>query len=144
MFNFLGFNVETISPCPGISLTVWDVGGQDSLRALWHQYFDNADGLVFVVDSTDQRRLIHAKAELKGIYQHDSMKRVPLVVIANKQDSHDALSAEVIADKLDLNDWSNGSYNIIPGCALTGDGLADAFKILAKMIRKRSKSLINN
>ncbi|CAF2751999.1 unnamed protein product [Rotaria sp. Silwood2] len=136
----IGFNVETISPCRGISLTVWDVGGQDHLRTLWHHYFDNVDGLVFVIDSTDRRRLLLAKAELKGIYSHDSMKNVPFVVIANKQDSKEALSAEIIAEKLDLIHWPNESYHIVPCCALTGDGLTDAFTVLAKMIRKQNKN----
>jgi ADP-ribosylation factor protein 1 len=139
-FLLQGFNVETISPCRGITLTVWDVGGQDHLRTLWHHYFDNVDGLVFVIDSTDRYRLLLSKAELKGIYQHDSMKNAPLVVIANKQDSPDALSAEAIAEKLDLNQWPNGSFHIIPCSALTGDGLTDAFTTLAKMIRKQSKN----
>jgi len=98
------------------------------------------DGLVFVVDSTDRQRFSLSKAELKGIYHHNSMKNVPLVVIANKQDNHEALSAEIIAERLDLNQWPNGLYHIIPCCALTGDGLADAFTMLAKMIRKQSKT----
>ncbi len=136
---FEGFNVETISPCRGLSLIVWDVGGQDHLRTLWHHYFDNVDGLVFVIDSTDRNRLSLSKAELKGIYQHETMKNVPFIVIANKQDSNEALSAEIITDKLELNQWPNGSYNVIPCCALTGDGLTNAFTILAKLIRKQAK-----
>jgi signal recognition particle receptor subunit beta len=68
------------------------------------------------------------------------MKNVPLVVIANKQDSPEALPAEIIAEKLDLIQWPNGSYYIIPCCALTGDGLTDGFTTLAKMIRKQCKS----
>ena len=139
MFSCQGFNVETISPCPGITLTVWDVGGQDHLRPLWHHYFDNVDGLVFVVDSSDHRRIHLARTELRGIYHHSSMENIPLVVIANKQDSPEALTSEVITDKLDLSERPNGSYRIVPCCALTGDGLTDAFTILAKMIRKQSK-----
>jgi ADP-ribosylation factor protein 1 len=131
--------VETISPCRGVSLTVWDVGGQDHLRTLWHHYFDNIDGLVFVIDSTDHQRMGLSKAELIGIYQHESMNHIPLVIIANKQDSQDALSADVIEEKLDLKKWSHGSYKIVPCCALNGDGLTDAFTVLVKLIRKRSK-----
>ncbi|CAF1090173.1 unnamed protein product [Rotaria magnacalcarata] len=136
----IGFNVETISPCRGISLTVWDVGGQDHLRTLWHHYFDNVDGLVFVIDSTDSRRLHIARAELEGIYQHDAMTHVPLIVLANKQDTDDALSAEDIAEKLNLLAWPDGSYYIIPCCALSGDGLTDAFATLAQMIRSQKKA----
>lgn len=132
--------METISPCRGISLTVWDVGGQDHLRTLWHHYFDNVDGLVFVVDSTDRRRLVTARAELEGIYQHDSMKFAPLVVLANKQDSDDALSPEEILEKLGLDRWLQDSYYIMPCCALTGAGLTDAFTTLSQMIRNQQKS----
>jgi len=134
-----GFNVETISPCRGITLTVWDVGGQDKLRALWHHYLDNIDGFVFVIDSTDHQRLGIAKAELISIYQYDSMKNVPLVVIVNKQDSPDALSADVIAEKLDLKRLTSSLHYITPCCALSGDGLTDAFSMLAKLIRKQTK-----
>ena len=136
----LGFNVETISPCRGISLTVWDVGGQDHLRTLWHHYFDNVDGLVFVIDSTDRSRLHVARAELEGIYQHESMKYVPLIILANKQDSDDAATGEYIAEKLDLLAWPEDTYYIIPCCALSGDGLTDAFTTLAQMIRIQQKS----
>jgi small GTP-binding protein len=135
-----GFNVETISPYRGLSLTVWDVGGQDHLRTLWHHYFDNVDGLVFVIDSTDNRRLHLARAELEGVYQHDSMKDIPLIVLANKQDADDALPSEHIATKLDLLAWPEGSYYIIPCCAITGDGLTEAFTTLAQMIRTHQKS----
>jgi len=41
----IGFNVETVSPCRGVSFTVWDVGGQDKLRPLWRHYFQNAEGI---------------------------------------------------------------------------------------------------
>lgn len=120
-------------------MTIWDVGGQDHLRPLWHYYYDNVDGLIFVIDSSDHDRIHLSRAELKGIYHHDSMKNVPLVVIANKQDIPNSLSTEVIIERLDLTEWSTGSYRIVPCCALTGDGLINAFESLAKMIRKRSK-----
>ncbi|KAL5541449.1 hypothetical protein UlMin_009159 [Ulmus minor] len=47
----IGFNVETVE-YKNISFTVWDVGGQDKIRPLWRHYFQNTQGLIFVVDST--------------------------------------------------------------------------------------------
>ena len=32
-------------------IQVWDVGGQKTLRTYWSNYFDNTDGLVYVIDS---------------------------------------------------------------------------------------------
>ena len=44
-------------PCCSYQLNVWDVGGQKTLRPYWRNYFEQTDGLVWVVDSTDRRRL---------------------------------------------------------------------------------------
>jgi signal recognition particle receptor subunit beta len=68
------------------------------------------------------------------------MKHVPLIVLANKQDDPDALPAEHIARKLNLLAWPDDSYYIIPCCAVTGDGLTEAFTTLAQMIRVQQKS----
>ena len=40
----IGFNVETVSPVEGVSLTVWDVGGGDRMPGLWHHYYDGVEG----------------------------------------------------------------------------------------------------
>lgn len=40
----IGFNVETITLCKGMDVTVWDVGGQDKFRPLWRHYFENTRG----------------------------------------------------------------------------------------------------
>ena len=52
----IGFNVETVE-YKNISFTVWDVGGQDKIRPLWRHYYQNTNGLIFVVDSNDKERI---------------------------------------------------------------------------------------
>ena len=59
-----GFNVETVE-YKNISFTVWDVGGQDKIRPLWKHYFQNTQGLIFVVDSNDRERVAEAQDELQ-------------------------------------------------------------------------------
>ncbi|XP_070571399.1 ADP-ribosylation factor 1-like [Ptychodera flava] len=53
----IGFNVETVKPKKGLEFIVWDVGGQEKIRALWRHYYTGIDGLIFVVDSSDKLRL---------------------------------------------------------------------------------------
>jgi len=60
---FAGFNVETVE-YKNISFTVWDVGGQDKIRPLWRHYYQNTQGIIFVVDSNDRERIEEAKDEL--------------------------------------------------------------------------------
>merc|ERR1712078_793895 len=59
----IGFNVETVE-YKNISFTVWDVGGQDKIRPLWRHYFQNTQGLIFVVDSNDRDRIGEARDEM--------------------------------------------------------------------------------
>ena len=44
----IGFNVETLD-YKGLNFTVWDVGGQDKIRVLWKHYYQNTDGLIFLL-----------------------------------------------------------------------------------------------
>ena len=39
----IGFNVETVS-YKNINFTVWDVGGQEVIRPLWHHYYPGTKG----------------------------------------------------------------------------------------------------
>lgn len=60
----IGFNVETVE-YKNIKFTVWDVGGQDKIRLLWRHYYQNTQGLIFVVDSSDKDRIDIAREELQ-------------------------------------------------------------------------------
>ncbi|MGH0161306.1 UNVERIFIED_CONTAM: hypothetical protein FKN15_049086 [Acipenser sinensis] len=82
----IGFNVEMIEMDKKFTLTVWDVGGQQEMRTYWKHYFENTEGLVFVVDSADTARLEESKKELNHILKNDHLKKVPVVLLANKQD----------------------------------------------------------
>ena len=58
----IGFNVEAIE-YGNLTLTVWDIGGQDKIRPLWRHYYSDTQGVICVVDSTDRDRLSQAKDE---------------------------------------------------------------------------------
>lgn len=65
----IGFNVETVE-YKNICFTVWDVGGQDKIRPLWRHYFQNTQGLIFVVDSNDRERIVEAEKELQNMVSY--------------------------------------------------------------------------
>ena len=60
----IGFNVETVE-YKNICFKVWDIGGQDKIRPLWRHYFENTQGLIFVVDSNDRERIQEGAEELQ-------------------------------------------------------------------------------
>lgn len=85
MLFILGFNVETVE-YKNIQFTVWDVGGQDKIRPLWRHYFQNTQGIIFVVDSNDRDRVVEAREELQRMLNEDELRDAMLLVFANKQD----------------------------------------------------------
>lgn len=64
--NTLRLCDDVLSP-DRLKLNIWDVGGQRSLRSYWRNYFESTDGLIWVVDSADRRRLDDCKAELHAL-----------------------------------------------------------------------------
>lgn len=85
MCRTTGFNVETVE-YKNIQFTVWDVGGQDKIRPLWRHYFQNTQGIIFVVDSNDRDRVVEAREELQRMLNEDELRDALLLVFANKQD----------------------------------------------------------
>ena len=79
----IGFNVETVE-FKNCKFNVWDVGGQDKIRPMWKHYYSNAEGLIFVVDSSDRNRIGKAKEELKKMLAEEDLKDTVLLVLANK------------------------------------------------------------
>lgn len=60
-----------INFCFSYKLNVWDVGGQKSLRSYWRNYFESTDGLIWVVDSADKRRLSDCTTELHSLIEEE-------------------------------------------------------------------------
>merc|ERR1711977_653060 len=98
----IGFNVETVE-YKNISFTVWDVGGQDKIRPLWRHYYQNTQGLIFVVDSSDRERIQESHDELHKMLNEDELRDAIVLVFANKQDLPNALSVTELTEKLGLN-----------------------------------------
>ena len=45
----------------GVKITLWDMGGQDALRTLWKDYFLSCHGIVYVLDSEDEGRILDSR-----------------------------------------------------------------------------------
>ena len=131
----IGFNVEQVD-YKNISFTVWDVGGQDKIRPLWRHYYQNTEGLIFVVDSNDKDRIDAAREELQKMLQEDELKDSVVLVFANKQDLPNAMSAPEVTEKLGLHNLRMRKWYIQAACATTGDGLYEGLEWLKDTLNK--------
>merc|ERR1712180_228720 len=134
----IGFNVETVE-YKNISFTVWDVGGQDKIRPLWRHYFQNTQGLIFVVDSNDRERISEARDELMRMLAEDELREAVLLIFANKQDLPNAMNAAEITDKLGLHSLRNRNWYIQATCATSGDGLYEGLDWLSNQLKNANR-----
>ncbi|XP_048403503.1 ADP-ribosylation factor 4 [Stegostoma tigrinum] len=131
----IGFNVETVE-YKNVSFTVWDVGGQDKIRPLWRHYFQNTQGLIFVVDSNDRERIQEASEELNKMILEDELKDAVILVFANKQDLPNAFSINEITAKLGPQNFHNRIWHVQGTCAPQGTGLYEGLDWLSAELSK--------
>ena len=142
----IGFNVETVS-YKNINFTVWDVGGQDKIRPLWRHYYQNTQGVIFVVDSNDRDRIDDskdyehsAKEELQRMLAEDELRDAVLLVLANKMDLPHAMQVPEIQERLGLNKLRSRDWYIQATSAPTGDGLYTGLDWLVTVLQNKARS----
>lgn len=69
---------------------------------MWERYCRGVQAVVFVVDSSDLDALEAARGELHELLGRPSLSSIPLLVLGNKNDLPEALSASELIARLDL------------------------------------------
>lgn len=154
----LGFQIHSLEFLD-YQLNLWDIGGQSSIRAYWRNYFEQTDGIVWVIDSSDVSRLGMVRGELDKVLQQERLAGASLLIWANKQDLAGSLSMTEIAKALQLRvhpdqiDHDSSTVEDMPkneigndldrhwsiqACsAMTGEGLLEGMEWLISDIGER-------
>ncbi|KAJ1640467.1 ADP-ribosylation factor family-domain-containing protein [Pavlovales sp. CCMP2436] len=154
-----GFNIKSVV-ADGFKLNVWDIGGQKSIRPFWKNYFNNTDGLIYMIDSADRARVEETAEELIlltreffliGVLNHNSAQAMLLdedaldgavvLLFANKQDLITAMPSEELQTQLNLTSQRGRAIILQPCSAKTGDGLSAGLEqLLAKIKEVKEKA----
>ncbi|KAL3230531.1 ADP-ribosylation factor-like protein 3 [Nakaseomyces bracarensis] len=139
----VGQNVATIPIESNRSiLKFWDVGGQESLRSMWSEYYSQCHGIIFVVDSTDRSRIDECSETLKGIVMDDEIEGVPILMLANKQDVPERMEVQDIKEIFNkiAEHMSARDSRVLPVCALTGEGVKDSIEWLILRLQRNKEA----
>lgn len=132
----IGSNVEEVV-WKNIHFIMWDIGGQESLRAAWNTYYSNTEFVILVVDSTDRERLSITKEELYKMLAHDDLQKAAVLIFANKQDLKGSMSAAEISQQLNLTSVKTHRWQIQSCCALTGEGLYQGLEWICSQLKNK-------
>jgi len=132
----VGFNVEKFKS-QNIGFTAFDMSGQGKYRNLWEHYYRDAHGIIFVIDSSDELRLVVARDELQLLLGHQDVKnrQIPILFYANKMDVRGALNSVQVSSWLGLDSIRDKPWNICASNAHTGEGLQEGVEWLTGQIR---------
>jgi ADP-ribosylation factor protein 1 len=100
--------------------------------------FQNTQGIIFVVDSTDRYYHVdRAREELQHLLNEDELRDAPLLIFANKKDLPNAMSTTEITDKLGLQMLRQRDWHIQATCGRTGEGLYEGLEWLMTNLKKK-------
>mmetsp|Transcript_40857 Transcript_40857/g.79952 ORF Transcript_40857/g.79952 Transcript_40857/m.79952 type:complete len:193 (-) Transcript_40857:264-842(-) len=128
-----------------IKFKTFDLGGHETARRLWQDYFTTVDGVVYLVDALDRGRFPEAKRELDSLLTSDELCDVPFLVLGNKIDMPTAASEDELKYALGLEDTYGKDNKPDPNSAVRPIelymcsvvkkmGYADGFKWLSQFL----------
>mmetsp|Transcript_10930 Transcript_10930/g.25697 ORF Transcript_10930/g.25697 Transcript_10930/m.25697 type:complete len:199 (-) Transcript_10930:99-695(-) len=134
LFGGKGMAADRIAPTVGLNIgrlqidkviaVFWDLGGHASFRSVWHNYYPEVQGIMFVVDSADAARIDEAKKILVEVLSHEKLRGIPVICMANKQDISSALDVKEMSRLFNFEQiMANRPFHVHPCCALKGQGL---------------------
>jgi len=94
---------------------LWDIGGQPRFRSMWERYCRGVNAIVFVVDSADSDKFESAKKEMQELVNKPQLSGIPLLVLGNKNDLAESVSAEDLIKIMGLEELASrevGCYSI--------------------------------
>ncbi|KMZ70915.1 putative ADP-ribosylation factor [Zostera marina] len=101
MIPTVGFNMKKLTKFD-VTIKLWDIGGQPRFRSMWERYCRGVSAIVYIVDAADSNNLSIARRELHDLLDKNSLQGIPLLVLGNKIDKHEAVSQLILTDEMDL------------------------------------------
>eukprot|EP01022_Parablepharisma_sp_SALTPOND_P019281 TRINITY_DN3261_c0_g1_i6.p1 TRINITY_DN3261_c0_g1~~TRINITY_DN3261_c0_g1_i6.p1 ORF type:complete len:222 (+),score=18.13 TRINITY_DN3261_c0_g1_i6:73-738(+) len=127
--------IETITN-GNIRFICWDFYENPKYRILMRHYFQDAKGLIYVVDSNNLERISEAKEYLYDLLKEKQLEEMPLLLFANKQDLKGAMNKMDVAKELELENITKRKWHVQECCAITGKGVDEGLNWLVNSIEE--------
>jgi small GTP-binding protein len=113
----------------GVSVQIWDLGGQESFRSLRKLYLEGANGAFVMFDLTDRKTFDKLNEWIESF--KEARGEQPMVLIGNKSDLE---NQRKITDMEASNYAKDNNMELILTSAKTGQNVEEAFIRLTKRI----------
>ena len=76
----VGFSIEGFK-YGGLHFQAFDMSGQSRYRNLWEKYYPELQGIIFVIDASDNLRFAVVKDEIDEMLNHDDIRNGNIPVL---------------------------------------------------------------
>jgi len=131
----IGYSVENFNK-KNFNFTIFDMSGQDVYRDLWEKYYQDVQGIIFVLDSAQKTSFVVAKNELEMLLTHNDIKgrNIPVLFLANKMDIPGSAATKECVTALGLENITDRSWQINNTDAIQGLGIEEGLKWLMERL----------
>merc|ERR1711963_702883 len=102
----------------------------DKIRPLWRHYYQNTQGVIFVVDSNDRDRVDDSNG-----YEHSAKDELHRMLAEDELPN--AMKVQEVTERPGLNKLRNRQWYIQGASAPTGDGLYEGLDWLSNTLKKK-------
>ncbi|MHA1910175.1 MAG: ADP-ribosylation factor family protein [Candidatus Kariarchaeaceae archaeon] len=135
----IGHNIEMIK-FNKWNITLIDVTGQKKFRFLWSAHYPNLDGLIYVIDASDKKRLEeNKKVFLEFIIQNPELNEIPILVFANKQDVIDSIPGNNLLTAMGFQIGKEHRIKAISSSIIKKQGINEGMDWLINRISGKNK-----
>ena len=105
-----------------------EVSGLKRYRKVWKNFYNEVDGIIFVIDGTDVGRMHLIKGLINDL-DKKKKKNIPVVFMVNKQDIVDkSLNVEQVKNIIEIDRMATDfNWHIVKSVSYTGEGINEAF-----------------
>ena len=105
-----------------------EVSGLKRYRKVWKNFYNEVDGIIFVIDGTDVGRMHLIKSLITDL-DNNLEKNIPVVFMVNKQDIVDkSLNIEQVKNIIEIDRMATDfNWHIVKSVSYTGEGINEAF-----------------
>ena len=121
-----------------INFTIFDLGGHNSVRRLWTDYFIDIDSIIFMIDAFDKERISEASQELNKLLCNKYLDTIPILIYGNKIDNPSAFSKEQMIYHLNISDEINQDRINLVMCSIVKKfGISEGFQWIESKIKSK-------
>ena len=145
--DFKNGEIKEIYPTPFINcssvnfnnkiINCVEVSGLKRYRKVWKNFYNEVDGIIFVIDGTDVGRMRIIKDLIHDLDNNlDDM--IPVVFMVNKQDIIEkSLTVEQVKNYFELDRMATDfNWHIVKSISFSGEGINEALEYILNEVLK--------